>query len=68
MCPISSSKRKEKSCFYNKDDTPSNRLKIEGFCEAIQPDDSTEVPHVIWIEGDDEWKSGYDATMRLVQE
>ncbi|MBS5520765.1 MAG: substrate-binding domain-containing protein [Clostridiales bacterium] len=61
-------KGKKHLVFINKDDTPSNRLKIEGFCEAIQADDSTAVPHVIWVEGDDEWQSGYNATIRLVRE
>ena len=38
--------------FINKGDTPSNRLKIQGFCEALQNAGATEAPNVLWLDGE----------------
>lgn len=61
-------KGKKNLVFINRQDTPSNRQKIEGFCEGekcLNPDSD---PHVIWIEGEDEWEASYEATQKLMKE
>lgn len=54
--------------FINVGDTPSNRLKIEGFSEALKAADKFAVPNIIWFEGNDEWESSYQTTVRLMKE
>lgn len=54
--------------FINKDDTPSNQLKIQGFCEAVHSFSPTGTPRVLHVNGNDEWQAGYDATINLIKE
>ncbi len=61
-------KGKKHLVFINKEDTPSNRLKIQGFCEAIQKADAAMAPNVLWLDGEDDLQTSYDATLRLMKE
>ena len=54
--------------FVNRGDTPSNRFKIQGFCEALQKTDAAAQPSVLWLDGDDEWQSAYDAVVCLMKD
>ena len=61
-------KGRKNPVFINRDDTPSNRQKIEGFCEAVRTIYPDKEPHVLWADGKDEWQSGYDATVTLMKQ
>lgn len=60
-------KGKKNLYFINHGDTPSNRLKIEGFCEALGNKDGDPAEHVLWFQANDEWKGGYDTTKSLMK-
>ncbi len=61
-------KGKKNLVFINVGDTPSNRLKIEGFSEALCDADKSAEPNVVWFDGEDEWESSYETTTRLMKE
>jgi len=61
-------KGKENLYFVNCRDTPSNRLKIAGFCEAMEDSGISPENRILWFKGRDEWQGVYDITVNLMKE
>jgi len=61
-------KGKRNLYFVNCRNTPSNRLKIVGFCEAIEASGISSKDRILWFKGNDEWQGVYDITVNHMKE
>lgn len=61
-------KGKKNLYFVNFGDTPSNRLKIDGFCEALDDSGISPENRILWCKDSDDWQGAYDITVNLMKE